>query len=55
MGTSRYSIPFFMHPRAEMDLTCLPNCITPENPKQFTDISAGAFLNERLKEIGLKK
>ncbi len=55
MGTSRYSIPFFMHPRAEMDLTCLANCITPENPKQFTDILAGAFLNERLKEIGLKK
>jgi isopenicillin N synthase-like dioxygenase len=55
MGTSRYSIPFFMHPRSEMDLTCLPNCISAENPKQFTDMKAGEFLNERLKEIGLKK
>lgn len=55
MGTSRYSIPFFMHPRSNMDLTCLPNCITAENPKQFTDTTAGEFLNERLKEIGLKK
>jgi isopenicillin N synthase-like dioxygenase len=55
MGTSRYSIPFFMHPRSEMDLTCLPSCITSETPKQFTDTTAGAFLQERLKEIGLKK
>ncbi len=55
MKSSRYSIPFFMHPRSEMDLTCLEDCITQENPKQFSDISAGDFLSERLKEIGLKK
>ncbi|WP_027000511.1 isopenicillin N synthase family dioxygenase [Eisenibacter elegans] len=55
MGTSRYSIPFFMHPRAEMDLTCLANCVTEDNPKRYTDITAGAFLDERLREIGLKK
>jgi isopenicillin N synthase-like dioxygenase len=55
MNTSRYSIPFFMHPRSEMDLTCLPSCVTPENPKQFTDTTAGEFLTERLKELGLKK
>ncbi len=55
LHTSRYSIPFFMHPRSEMDLTCLPSCITPENPKQFTDTTAGEFLTERLKELGLKK
>jgi isopenicillin N synthase-like dioxygenase len=55
MKSSRYSIPFFMHPRSDMDLSCLANCITAENPKQFEDIKAGAFLNERLAEIGLKK
>ncbi|MBP6055068.1 MAG: isopenicillin N synthase family oxygenase [Cytophagaceae bacterium] len=55
MGTSRYSIPFFMHPRSEMDLTCLPSCVTTEYPKLYTDMSAGAFLNERLIELGLKK
>lgn len=54
LHTSRFSIPFFMHPISEMDLTCLPNCIDDANPKQFDDITAGAFLNERLKEIGLK-
>lgn len=55
MNTSRYSIPFFMHPRSEMDLTCLDNCINEENPKLFDDITAGEFLEQRLAEIGLKK
>lgn len=55
MNTSRYSIPFFMHPRSEMDLTCLDSCVNDENPKQFTDMTAGEFLEQRLAEIGLKK
>lgn len=55
MGTSRYSIPFFMHPRTEMDLTCLESCVDEENPKKYTDMTAGDFLEERLAEIGLKK
>jgi len=55
MGTSRYSIPFFMHPRSEMDLTCLPSCVDAENPKIYTDMTAGEFLEERLIELGLKK
>ncbi|GAA0891398.1 2-oxoglutarate and iron-dependent oxygenase domain-containing protein [Fulvivirga kasyanovii] len=55
MKTSRFSIPFFMHPRSEMDLTCLENCIDSEHPKQFEDITAGQFLDQRLAEIGLKK
>ena len=55
MNTSRYSIPFFMHPRSEMDLSCLENCVDLDNPKQFEDIRAGEFLNERLIELGLKK
>lgn len=55
MGNSRYSIPFFMHPRSEMDLSCLPSCIDAEHPKLYPNISAGEFLEERLAEIGLKK
>lgn len=54
-GTSRFSIPFFMHPVAEMKLDCLENCITAEQPKQFEDITAGDFLYERLVELGLIK
>ena len=54
-GTSRYSIPFFMHPISEMRLDCLENCIDAENPKKFEDISAGEFLYERLVDLGLIK
>ena len=54
-GTSRYSIPFFMHPISEMKLDVLENCIDKENLKQFEDITAGEFLNQRLKELGLKQ
>ena len=55
LNTSRYSIPFFLHPKAEMDLSCFENCIDDNNPKSFDDISAGQFLEERLKDIGLIK
>ena len=55
LNTSRYSIPFFMHPKPEMDLSCLEKCINETNPKAFDDMTAGEFLEERLKEIGLKK
>ena len=54
LGTSRYSIPFFMHPRPEMDLSCLESCCSQNNPKLFEDITAGGFLEERLRDIGLK-
>lgn len=54
-STSRYSIPFFMHPVATMPLNCLENCIDEKQPKQFEDITAGAFLTERLIELGLIK
>ncbi|MCB0444598.1 MAG: 2-oxoglutarate and iron-dependent oxygenase domain-containing protein [Gelidibacter sp.] len=54
-GTSRYSIPFFMHPISEMKLNVLESCVDEDNPKQYDDITAGEFLNERLIELGLIK
>lgn len=54
MKFSRFSIPFFMHPRSDMDLTCLESCVDTHHPRQFEDITAGQFLNERLIELGLK-
>lgn len=51
----RLSIPFFLHPRSTMDLTCLDNCITEERPLAYAPITAGGYLDERLREIGLKK
>jgi isopenicillin N synthase-like dioxygenase len=55
MNQPRYSIPFFMHPRADMNLTCLENCIDATHPKMYVNMTAGEFLNERLIELGLKK
>lgn len=54
-GTSRYSIPFFMHPISNMKLDVLEQCIDDNNPKQFDDITAGEFLHERLVDLGLVK
>jgi len=54
-GTSRYSVPFFMHPVSDMRLDCLENCIDAENPKKFEDITAGDYLYERLVDLGLIK
>ncbi len=54
-GESRYSIPFFLHPRSEMRLDCLDSCVDTVHPKAYEPISAGDYLNERLAEIGLKK
>ncbi|MGG5578232.1 isopenicillin N synthase family dioxygenase [Myroides sp. C15-4] len=54
-GTSRFSIPFFMHPISDMPLNCLENCIDETHPKKFDDITAGEFLHQRLVELGLIK
>lgn len=51
----RLSIPFFLHPKADMDLTCLDSCVSDDHPLQFEPITAGGYLDERLREIGLKK
>jgi isopenicillin N synthase-like dioxygenase len=51
----RLSIPFFLHPIADMDLTCLDNCVSDSQPLAYESITAGEYLNERLREIGLKK
>lgn len=51
----RLSIPFFLHPVSDMDLTCLDRCVSEKNPVHYPPITAGEYLNERLREIGLKK
>jgi isopenicillin N synthase-like dioxygenase len=51
----RLSIPFFLHPVSNMDLSCLESCVTADNPLHYAPITAGEYLDERLREIGLKK
>lgn len=51
----RLSIPFFLHPRSDMDLSGLPSCVSAERPLAYPPVTAGEYLAERLAEIGLKK
>ena len=53
-NTRRFSLPFFMHPRPDFDLTPLPGCIerTGNQPK-FPSQTAHQYLQQRLREIGL--
>ena len=53
--TSRFSIPFFLHPKSAMSLAALYSCIDIKHKKAYEDITAGEYLDERLREIGLKK
>jgi isopenicillin N synthase-like dioxygenase len=51
----RLSIPFFLHPVSEMSLACLPQCVSQERPLAYAPVTEGEYLDERLREIGLKK
>ncbi|MGC8712743.1 MAG: isopenicillin N synthase family dioxygenase [Leptodesmis sp.] len=42
-----------VHPRQEIDLTPLPGCIAKVGRQQFPAITAGEYLMQRLREIGL--
>jgi isopenicillin N synthase-like dioxygenase len=50
----RFSMPFFVHPSSEASLNPLPKCVERQGGKKlYRDITAGQYLMERLKEIGL--
>lgn len=49
----RFSMPFFVHPRREVDLTPLAGCVARVGAQRFPAITAGAYLQQRLAEIGL--
>ena len=52
----RYSMPFFVHPRHECSLNPLASCVAlTEGNDSFPNITAGEFLTQRLREIGLIK
>jgi isopenicillin N synthase-like dioxygenase len=54
-NTSRYSMPFFVHPYSNCLLETIPSCISEDNPEKYPAITAGDFLYQRLVEIGLIK
>jgi isopenicillin N synthase-like dioxygenase len=50
-NVSRYSMPFFLHPHSDLSLAALPSCRQDRTPEP--EITAGDFLAQRLREIGL--
>lgn len=54
-NTSRYSMPFFVHPYSNYLLETIPSCVSEDHPEKHPPITAGGFLYQRLVEIGLIK
>ena len=51
---SRFALPFFLHPNSDFVIKTLEGCISEENPNRYpSSLTADAFLQERLREIGL--
>ena len=50
-NVDRYSMPFFMHPTPDTSLKVLPSCLGAG--ARMPEITAGDYLDERLREIGL--
>ena len=51
-SVSRYSMPFFMHPHDSVSLACLASCRGAG--ARYAAITAGEFLAQRVREIGLQ-
>ena len=51
-NVDRYSMPFFMHPTLKTSLKVIPSCLG--NGPNYPETTAGEYLDERLKAIGLK-
>ena len=51
----RFSMPYFVHPRGEVDLSPLSACIEREGAQKYPNISASEYLLQRLHEMGLHK
>jgi isopenicillin N synthase-like dioxygenase len=49
----RFSMPFFVHPRSEVSLAPFASCVARTGERRYPEITAGAYLEQRLREIGL--
>jgi len=55
-GVARYSMPFFLHFRSDYLIRTLESCVDAAHPDRYPEpITADAYLQERLREIGLKR
>ncbi len=54
MTSRRFSMPFFVHPRADVDLTPLPSCVARQGGEsRYPAVTARQLLEERLRAIGM--
>ena len=52
----RFSVPFFVHPRKEIDLSPIDSCISKTGGSaKYPNTTAGEYLTKRLEEIGVGK
>ena len=50
----RYSIPFFLHPNPDFEISTLPQCVSEDEPDRYPEpILAHDYLMQRLREIKL--
>jgi isopenicillin N synthase-like dioxygenase len=52
-NSTRYSMPFFVHPNPDTMLTCVPSC--RGSGEKYAPVNSHEWLMQRLAEIGLKK
>ena len=55
MKNGRLSIAFFSDPDPEVIIETFPNCITPENPRKYSPITAGEHIQRRIIASQAKK
>lgn len=54
VNLSRLSIPFFVHPRPEVDLSPQPQFLHRTGNRRYPEITAGEYLQQRLQEIKVR-
>ena len=47
-GRERYSIAFFLDPNPEVEVACLPTCVSAERPAHYPPIKGADYLRGRL-------
>lgn len=47
----RVSIPFFHHPNWDASIECLPTCTTADDPPRYPPVSAGDYLEDKVRAV----
>ncbi|MAT05487.1 MAG: oxidoreductase [Acidimicrobiaceae bacterium] len=50
-STPRVSIPFFHHPNYDALVECLPSCTSADDPPKYPPVTAGAYLDDRVRAV----